>query len=296
MEARYGTIFCSAPTDVAVDNFASRLDRRSIAVTERCNKGKRVGDTTPRRSRKLVVRCYPHEDECWAFDALLRDPKRGDDAAPSSLFSDPSNWKLHLSSAFWLLVILRSPHVRELHQDDPKVLHNWRKKLDERTDLDDFRAVVLGEMTWEAWSKTEKFSSTMLEVDRWIEGIPMDADILCATPEASENDKRVQRFKLHAGGVAIDEVANMTRADLMCVWGNTLTPCFVFGDPKQLPPTVMTVTDKFPRSNDFINRFVLDAKISALECLQASGMPVYRLKTQLTTSEGEEGRGFGGGA
>ncbi|KAL6824309.1 AAA domain-containing protein [Trichoderma sp. SZMC 28015] len=72
----------------------------------------------------------------------------------------------------------------------------------------------------------------------------------------------------------------MNRADLYCVWGNTLSPCFLFGDPKQLPPTVLTPHDKDAAEN-YVNRFVKSGDLPALLVLQASGIPTYRLTTQL---------------
>ncbi|RGP79023.1 DNA helicase [Fusarium longipes] len=84
----------------------------------------------------------------------------------------------------------------------------------------------------------------------YLENIPSKADILCATPAISVNDEAVRKFKLYAAGFTVDEAANMTRPDLYCVWGNTLSPCFIFGDPKQLPPAVMMLNDRWPMYPD----------------------------------------------
>lgn len=56
----------------------------------------------------------------------------------------------------------------------------------------------------------------------------------------------------------------MNRADLACVWGNTLLPCFLVGDPRQLPPTVMSDMGKDAAGNQR-HRLANDAKVSALE-------------------------------
>lgn len=79
----------------------------------------------------------------------------------------------------------------------------------------------------------------------------------------------------------------MNRADLCCVRGNTLTllPCFLFGDPKQLPPTVMTPNDK-DADDSYLNRFTKSGDLLALLVLQASGIPTYRLTTQLRMGYG----------
>ncbi|KAM0496632.1 hypothetical protein ACHAP8_007209 [Fusarium lateritium] len=289
MEASLGRIFCSAPTNVAVDNLASRIDKRTAEIAARCNDGKQVGEA-PRVLRRLVVRAYNRKHEVTAFGRLLQDPSQGDSAAPRSFFSAPSKWKLHLSSAYWLLMLLRSPMVRPLHQDDAPILHRLQEGIDKNPDLADLRALVTKAINWEAFKATKGYDVAMATVGDYLNDIPGRADILCATPAGSENDKRALRFKLHAKGFAVDEAANMTRPDLYCVWGNTLSPLFVFGDPKQLRPAVMMLTERWPRSGDgpdeFINRFALDAQISALEYLQASGIPTYRLKTQLRMAKG----------
>ncbi|CZS81590.1 unnamed protein product [Fusarium graminearum] len=89
-----------------------------------------------------------------------------------------------------------------------------------------------------------------------------------------------------ASGVAIDEAVN--RADLYSVWGNTLLPCFLFGHPLHPPditpnyqggPTFMTTNEKDGNGN-FLNRFAADGGVSPLAFFVATGIPVYRLKTQ----------------
>jgi len=98
--------------------------------------------------------------------------------------------------------------------------------------------------------------------------------------------KAYPKFKnMRAEGVAIDEAGNMNRADLACVWGNTLIPCFLGGDARQLPPTVMTGKEK-DGSGNFYHRLADDGKISPLEFFQASGMPVFRLHEQLRMGVG----------
>ncbi|KAI8713768.1 hypothetical protein NCS52_01222300 [Fusarium sp. LHS14.1] len=77
----------------------------------------------------------------------------------------------------------------------------------------------------------------------------------------------------------------MTRPDLYSVWGNTMMPCILAGDEKQLPPAVMTLDEKDSQGNA-INRPGRDARISPLEFFMGLGMPVYRLRTQLRMARG----------
>ncbi|PCD36203.1 hypothetical protein FGRA07_08087 [Fusarium graminearum] len=215
------------------------------------------------------------------------DPNQGDNAAPDSFFYPPSNWKLHLSSVYWLLMLLRSPIVRSLHQDDAPVLHHLQQGIDQNLDIAGLRALVTRAIDWETFSGSKEYDIAMTTAGEYLNDIACRAKILCATPADSENDKRVKMFKLHAKGFAIDEASNMKRPNLYCVWGNTLSPLFVFGDPKQLRPTVMMLTERWPNSKtrpgEFINRYAWDARISALEYLQASGIPTYRYGNLDTT-------------
>jgi hypothetical protein len=57
MLASLGSVYASAPTNVAADNFAERLDLISQRVAARRNKGKSAGDKKRARSA-LVLRGY----------------------------------------------------------------------------------------------------------------------------------------------------------------------------------------------------------------------------------------------
>ncbi|CAG1967364.1 unnamed protein product [Fusarium graminearum] len=289
--ASLGPTFCSAPTNVDVDNFASRIDNRSAMIAARCNYCKHAGGA-PRVHRRFVVRAYDMTHESAAFRRLLQDPNQGDNAAPKSFFDPPSNWRLHLSRVYWLFVLLRPPIVRSLHQDDAPVLHQLQQGIDKNLDIADLRALVTGAIDWETFIGSKEYDIAMTTAGEYLDDIACRAEILCATPADSENDKRVKMFKLHAKGFPIDEASNMKRPDLYCVWGNTLSPLFVFGDPKQLRPTVMMPTERWPNSKnrpgEFINRFAWYARISALEYLQASGIPTYRYYGDLDTTKASD--------
>ncbi|KAI6774510.1 hypothetical protein FGRA07_02499 [Fusarium graminearum] len=101
----------------------------------------------------------------------------------------------------------------------------------------------------------------------------------------SNNELRALRALLEKPD-AIDAAVN--RADLYSVWGNTLLPCFLFGHPLHPPditpnyqggPTFMTTNEKDGNGN-FLNRFAADGGVSPLAFFVATGIPVYRLKTQ----------------
>ncbi|EHK26789.1 uncharacterized protein TRIVIDRAFT_8730, partial [Trichoderma virens Gv29-8] len=108
MAATLGQIYGTAPTHVATDNFAERLDRISQTVTSRRNKGKLPDDST-RACRTLVIRGYNTGEEYCAFINTLRDPRIGERAAASRKWKPDAHWKLHLSPSYWLLKALRFP-------------------------------------------------------------------------------------------------------------------------------------------------------------------------------------------
>ncbi|EHK15923.1 uncharacterized protein TRIVIDRAFT_1445, partial [Trichoderma virens Gv29-8] len=270
--AKFRRVLCSAPTHVAVDNFAARLDKRTRAMAEACNRGKEQNDPSRYRHR-VVIRAYKPNAEVGAFNALLKDPTLGDEAAPKA-WGYSSRWTLHLSLAFWLLAILGSPAVRELHPDDDECLWDLRRKIDQVLPLKRLRDVATGVTTWEQYEQEGLVSDKSIQY--YMFRLLQYAHMLCTTPAATENVSEYRDWKNQtARGVAVDEAANMNRADLYCVWGNTLSPCFLFGDPKQLPPTVMTTNEKDSAGN-FLNRFAKSGSISALLFFQAIGIPVYR--------------------
>ncbi|KAF0318649.1 DNA helicase [Colletotrichum asianum] len=131
MEYSFGRVFCTAPSNVAVTNLAVRVDKITMAVSDRHNDN--IPGGTPRARRRMIVRGYKRKDELAAFRSLLKDPKLGDAAAPRK-FGGLSHWRLDLSLAFWVLVLLRSPAVRDLHEDDNEELHQLQHEVDARED------------------------------------------------------------------------------------------------------------------------------------------------------------------
>ncbi|RGP71948.1 DNA helicase [Fusarium sporotrichioides] len=287
MEAKIGKVLCSGPTNVAIDNFSHRLFARSRAITDRYNKGKAPGDPT-RRRYKLVVRAYNPVHEQTAITSLLEDPESGDNAAPTSAWKLPSKWKLPLSCAFWVLLALGSPAAGcELHPGDPVFVHELRDRIVQRKDLIPLSEVAQGTITWEAFTQVYSPKQYMGTIEGLLFALVNKADLLCVTPAASEYHKNYREWKVvTARAVAIDEAACMSRADLCCVWGNTLLPCFLFGDPRQLPPTVLTKSDTLPNTDHLVNRFSSYGVVSAMSALMASGLPVYCLKVQLRMAHG----------
>lgn len=281
MQATLGRIFAAAPTNVATDNFAERLDRIAQNVTERLNEGKPSGDKT-RTRRTFIMRGYKPEDEYQAFINLLRDPELGNKAAPGNWISE-SNWRLHLSPSFWLLMALRSKAVRKLHEDDHEGIHAVQRRLDMSAVCVRLRAVATGAMSWQEYQ-----SGPMVHRDaikNMFDTLLQSVNILCTTPALScKDDFKVWKEK--AKGIAVDEAGNISRPDLYCVWGNTLLPCALGGDDRQFSPANMTRDDEKDSDGNHLNRLGGDARISALEFFRGSGWPTFRLRVQLRMARG----------
>lgn len=277
--ARFGVICGSAPTHVAIDNFAARLHEVALRVVSRCNDGR---DEAAKVKRKLVIRGYKMRDEVAAFTHLLQHPHAGDKAAPSSWLV-PSRWRFNLSLAFWLLAVLRAPGPDLPDDHVPEALVEMRDAVDKRSDLDQLRAVAVGTISWEDYEKGAMLPAHKIE--DLFEEVIRHAQVICTTP-ANACQEPFLSWKLEsARAFAIDEAANMSRPDLLSVWGNTLLPCVLSGDDKQLSPTVMTMHEMDAQGN-FVNRFGEDGKVSPLVFLIMAGWPVFRLRTQLRMARG----------
>ncbi|KAK1462994.1 hypothetical protein CCUS01_08399 [Colletotrichum cuscutae] len=282
MEYSLGRVFCTAPAHVAVTNFAVRTDKITREVCLRYNDN--LPEGTPRARHRMVLRGYKRAHELAAFEALLEDPRLGDMAAPQLSYGQ-SPWRLELSVAFWLLVLLRSPAVRDLHKDDKEALHQLQRQVDTRRDWAKLRAVATGQITWDEYTDTapphQKTLSTAMDQ------LVAMADILATTPSACVSVTEVyNRWWMQAKAVAIDEAANMDRGDLASAWGNKMLPLLCGGDTEQLPPTVSTDEYCIDAAGHVFNQFSNDGSISAQGFLMASGHLAYRLRLQLRTANG----------
>ncbi|KAK3327407.1 putative DNA helicase [Cercophora scortea] len=257
MMTSLGKIFGSAPSNVAVDNFAARVDSIASSVTDRFNHGKKADDTT-RARHKLIIRINKPVDEMNAFLRLLQHPHVGDKAAHQKGWKVAPKWKLHLSLSFWLLVMLRSPAVREFRPDESETLQALRKSIDGAPSLARLRAVASGKIDYTEYQQGPMVSRVQL--GRIFEALISGADFIASTPSLSEDGKYLSWKNDKAKGIAVDEAANMSRPDLFCVWGNTLRPCVLVGDDKQLAPFVQTLNE-LDEHGHHRNRLGRDAKL-----------------------------------
>ncbi|KAF4339915.1 DNA helicase [Fusarium beomiforme] len=281
MQAKLGKILCAGPTHAATDNFAQRIDQRTRAVAERYNQT--MESDADRCHHRLVIQVHHPNHELMAFKRILHNPDAVDKAAEKGQFAVPSNWKLPLSLAYWLLCLLRSEVVPPLEADASPALHSRQRSIDENDRFSTLRQVATRQVDW------NEYASSTPDADEDIKYLMVslmeDADFICATPAIADLEPVLSWKTEVAQGLAVDEASNMNRADLYGLWGNTLLPCFLFGDTRQLPPTVLTINEKDIAGNH-LNRFAADGATSPLAFLQGTGIPVFRLKTQLRMANG----------
>ncbi|KAF4418336.1 putative helicase MAGATAMA 3 [Colletotrichum fructicola] len=285
MEYSFGRVFCTAPSNVAVTNLAVRTYRITMAVCDRHNDN--LPDETPRARHRMILRGYKRKDEVAAFSSLLKDPKLGDAAAPRK-FGGISHWRLDLSLALWVLVLLRSPFVRELHDDDKKELHELQHEVHARGDWTSLRDMATGRISWDAYAGNSGCPPDHMETVQIImDRLVAMADVLATTPAMIVNANEVYKdWRSDAKAVAIDGAANMDRGDLITAWGNEMLPLLCGGDPEQLPPFVLTDQSSLDTSGHVNNQFSHDGRVSAQGFLMASGHSVYRLHRQLRIGNG----------
>lgn len=282
----FGKVIASGPTDIAIDNLADRTDAIATAIVDEVNEAS--GGNV--HCYPVVVRAYDLHDEVAGFRHALQNPTDPEQQTKASKWRRASKerraskWKMHLSVASRILTLLRfeSEAVRSVREGDSQAYRDLQEKFDSRDDLDLLRQLATKKVTWAELECQNKailvretlhkvFASLVLELLECV-------DVLCTTPAMSESET-YQAFKGNAPAVVIDEAGNINRADLYCVWGNTLRPCVLGGDSRQLRPAVMTRDDRDADGNP-LNRFSADGAVSPLEFLAGAGMPVYRLNTQ----------------
>ncbi len=146
-----GKVQCAAGSHEATTNFAQRVYQLDASVTARYNQGK-LSDDPSRIRRHLLVRGYKLETEIAGFWRAMRFPQ--DEPAAKGAWMRESHWKLPCSVAFWLLIVLHHKTVgKDLDIDDCQFLHQLRAKIDGDEGFVRLRALAIGDMDWEEYSK-----------------------------------------------------------------------------------------------------------------------------------------------
>jgi hypothetical protein len=179
-----GRVLTSAPSNVAITNFAARLFAIENQAVALYNKDKGEDDST-RIRRKLIVRAHALKDEIRAFQSLLKSPSEGDNTAPNHKWRPDSKWHTHLSPAWYLLGILRSPAGHQIELDDNTALAQLQSGYDANPDLQKLRDIAAGKITWSEFEGHASNNTDNIKV--LLEQVIAEADILCITPSISDN-------------------------------------------------------------------------------------------------------------
>ncbi|KAI1039376.1 hypothetical protein LB505_008551, partial [Fusarium chuoi] len=273
MQAKLGQILCSGPSHASIDLFASRLDTRGRAVGARYNSILPAGHPD-RRRHYLVIRMYAQNDELVAIIQILKNPQAVDWVQNMGEFFRETHWKMHLSLAYWTLAILRSNAVPALEADCKPNLRNIQNSLDNDASVLPLRQsqVARGVISWAQYTATPNAIPTIQDI---MCRILRQADFLCVHPTDAEIFPVPLWKRIFAKGLVVDDAGNMNRADFYGLWGNTLLPVFLIGDPDE-KPVVLTI-DEADENGNLLNRFAADGAISPLKFLMATGIPVFRL-------------------
>ncbi|KAF5530576.1 DNA helicase [Fusarium napiforme] len=269
MQVQLGQILCSGPSHEAIDIFADRLDRRARAVAARYNTVMPAGDSK-RCHHRMVVRMYKLGDELIAVTKLVRNSEDLDWTARRDEFADKSHWKLHLSLTYWFLVVMRSGAVPPLDEDSKPGLVKLQAEIDTRPDMLHLRQWVTGQMD------SATYATPIITIKDVLFQVMRQADFLCVHPADTEISPIPQWKITIARGLVIGEAGSMSRADFYGLWGNSLLPCFLFGDPDEKP--VVLTTDEADGDGNLYNRFAADGAVSPLKYLMATGIPAFRLE------------------
>ncbi|KAG9258640.1 AAA domain-containing protein [Emericellopsis atlantica] len=295
---RVKKVYASGPTHIAVNNFVERTDRVDVAAVAYCREGE-CGDEN--RVRRFIVRGRLADDNVRAARRLLENP----DATEAELFpwqvGRNNRWQLHLSLAYWVLKALGSPAVPELVETDPEAIWELRAQL---VSVHGGQAMVdaIKARDWDAIVADDNISGKSLET--YMKMLLKKADIVFSTPAMSNKGEHWAWKRLNTAGYAVDEAANMKRADMTRVWGNSSLPIVMAGDgefitvyaytrmekadycaDEQLEPTVMTERNQDAEGR-YLNRHFQDGKVSAMQWFKAHGWPVYVLVKQYRMAKG----------
>ncbi|KAI6778968.1 helicase MAGATAMA-like protein [Emericellopsis cladophorae] len=274
---RFKKVYASGPTHIAVNHFLEQTDRLDAKAVEyyRNSDGDDQG-----RVRRLIVRARRLDDEVTATRRLLEKPGLTESELFPWQVGRNDRWQLQNSVAYWLLKIFGSPAVAALDDRDPEAvvalhkdifsIHGGQRLID---------AVKAGD-----WDTVDKAASPDV-LDGLTRQLLEDADMIFSTPAMSRHGPCLEWKKHHAAAFAVDEAANMKRADMMRLWGNCLLPIMMSGDDEQLEPAVMTEYNKDGKGR-YLNRHFQDGKMSAMQWLKAHNWPVYVLVKQFRMARG----------
>lgn len=293
-----GFTYCSAGTHSAVSNICERVEGLDIAASEGAlfydelygfslvadpDTSDLPVDDIGRR-RKLIIRGFNLNNEVLIIKLLFENPELVDEEAELLTSIRQRHWHLAQTVTFWFFLALGHSRVsgRNIEPSDPIKIHKFKKLLDDMSEVSPLRDLASGKLGWSEYINEGQVSDSVLKS---IVAKLLDfADLIFTTPARSCGEGFASA-KARAKAIVLDEAAGMHRADAYCVHGNTLLPCLLAGDEKQLGTHVAAGRLK-DTNGHALNRHSQDGEMSLLEFYQGHDFPVARLKQQLRMANG----------
>lgn len=284
------SIYVSAPTNVATSNICDRIAKIHGEIVEDYNK------FYPRKIRqRLILRGYSDESEMKAFWSILqRRNTTNFDRGINNPWQGGA-WDLPHSLAFHALQLFgyvdaNVPAPSTNCSEAFATLQNKYKDKVEYAGLFDYARGA-------RQTNAAEFDKKLLV--HVIRDILSAADLVCTTPMMAADDFYRPK-NLACDAVILDEAGAMCMGDAELVRGNTMKPCILGGDYKQLPPVIMSARDvelapptlsnsrstamQSARDRRRLgkprNRFAQYGEVSTLEYLGRSGWPIFPLSIQ----------------
>jgi hypothetical protein len=257
----YGTVYCSTPTNVAVDNFAERLAKVSQQVN------KLVGPTAGHLP--LIIRGHSIDSEVETFITMVNGGVYADDPYTTG------TWKQHLSICEWLLKLVCFKNFSLDMHDSPAILEG-AKAFATFPKFGALRDWVGGKIDYRDIDAQGSDSPRAVLRSLAIT-ILRKADAVCTTPFLAM-DPKYSAWNRRAKVTVLDEAGAMLMVDAVSVWIPDGRPLRMAGDERQLPPTVMNKGEV--RNGLTANRFGYMASISILQHAKGVAWPCFVLNTQ----------------
>ncbi|KAH6977185.1 P-loop containing nucleoside triphosphate hydrolase protein [Ilyonectria sp. MPI-CAGE-AT-0026] len=284
------SIYISAPTNVATSNICDRIAKIHGEIVEDFNKLH-----TRKIRQRLILRGYSDESEMKAFWSILqRRNTTNFDRGINNPWQGGA-WDLPHSLAFHALQLFGyvDANVPAPSTNCSEAFTTLQSKYKDKVEY----AGLFDYARGTTQTNAAEFDKKLLV--HVIRDILSAADLVCTTPMMAADDFYRPK-NLACDAAILDEAGAMCMGDAELVRGNTMKPCILGGDYRQLPPVIMSARDvelapptasqsrltamdaaKERRYRGKLrNRFAQYGEVSTLEYLGRSGWPIFPLSIQ----------------
>ncbi|KAH7128950.1 P-loop containing nucleoside triphosphate hydrolase protein [Dactylonectria macrodidyma] len=245
-----GPVVVCAPTHTAASNIAERVSKLADLAYAK------AGKPLP-----VIIRGFPWQ----ADERQVRSRAQGKGEPPAT--NDHSEMSLSLSE--WVLKMF-GLFGYKLDQQCKLTLLKLTQAAQKDTNIRNLRNVISRREGY-----TEEHAQTLKDLAQSILTI---ADVVCCTTHASTSDILSHWTQNIAKSTFLDEAGAMSMPEALVPWYHG-RPLVLAGDVRQLPPCVMTSTQKNP-SGGPLNFFEAHLEVSVLERLMRMQWPCWSSRRQ----------------